>query len=41
MTDQLLVGSSFDDFFEEEEILAEVSAVALERVLRLADFPGR
>lgn len=33
MIDSTHVGSSFDDFLEEEGILAEVSAIALKRVL--------
>lgn len=33
MIDSTHVGSSFDDFLEEEGILAEVSALALKRVL--------
>ena len=33
MIDTTHVGSSFDDFLEEEGILAEVSAIALKRVL--------
>lgn len=33
MTDTTHVGSSFDDFLEEEGILAEVSTIALKRVL--------
>ena len=33
MSDRSNVGSSFDDFLEEEGLLAEVSAIALKRVL--------
>lgn len=33
MIDSTHIGSSFDDFLEEEGILAEVSALALKRVL--------
>ncbi|MGJ3248292.1 MAG: Fis family transcriptional regulator [Elainellaceae cyanobacterium] len=33
MVDSAHVGSSFDDFLEEEGILTEVSAIALKRVL--------
>lgn len=33
MSDRSNVGSSFDDFLEDEGLLAEVSAIALKRVL--------
>jgi antitoxin HicB len=33
MTNNLHIGSSLDDFLEEDGILAEVSAIALKRVL--------